>query len=270
MEGEKYRCQGCGSEIPSSMINFKTRSAKCPWCGLDVVFPKKHSTASPNARYAIEEAYSLFMSDSFDSSLKCAEHALTMVNNSIIATFIIYYYKSYVDNNKNSKLISDFFLSKLEDIEFEIEEEEMFKNMLCKKANKVEHFEAQILKKFSEYDDEKELGEFVERFSPALILNRKTFDWLTPSMIETYKTITNRTSIPKTWYALYTSIIKNPDSPVSNNQFYLKTKTNRIYNDCLLPIGEIFNLINDKTNKDKFYNAFLKVKSIFDSKMNNI
>ncbi len=269
MEGEKYRCQGCGSEIPSSMINFKTRSAKCPWCGLDVTFPKKHSTASPNAQYAIEEAYNLFMAGSFDSSLKCAEHALTMVNNSVIASFIIDYYKSFVATTKNSKIIEEFFLNRLENIEFEVEEEEMFKNILCKKAFKVEKFEEQVLKKFSEYDDTKELGEFVERFSPSLILKRENFDWLTHSMVDIYKNVTRRVAIPKTWYALYISVVKNPDSPLQNGTFFLKTKTNRIYNDCVVPIGEIFDLITDEVNKVKYSKAYIKVKTVYESKMKN-
>lgn len=269
MEGEKYRCQGCGSEIPSNLINFKTRHATCPWCGLEVVFPKRHSTASPNAQIAIEEAYNLFMSDNFDSSLKCAEHALTMVNTSAVATFIIDYYKSFVAFNKNTKSIESFFLNKLPNFDFEIEEEEMLKNMLYRKALKVGVYEEQILEKFEEYDDSKELSEFVENFSPILIGKRENFNWLTSNMIEVYKKITRKTSIPKTWYALYSSLVKNPESPLQNDSFYLKTKTNRIYIECILPIGEILNLIEDSNYKEKFSKGYLKIKTVYELKMKN-
>lgn len=269
MEGEKYRCQGCGSEIPSNLINFKTRHATCPWCGLEIVFPKRHSTASPNAQIAIEEAYNLFMIDNFDSSLKCAEHALTMVNTSIVATFIVDYYKSFVASIKNTKSIDLFFKTKLQDFEFEIEEEEMFKNMLYKKALKVSIYEEEILAKFEEYDDPKELQEFVEKFSPILISKREDFNWLTEHMVDVYKRITKRVPIPKTWYALYSSAVKNPESPLQNGLFYLKTKTDRIYKDCIIPIGEILDLIKEENYKEKFSKGYLKIKTVYENKMKN-
>ena len=270
MEGEKYRCQGCGSEIPSNLINFRTRHATCPWCGLEVVFPKRHSSASPNAQIAIEEAYNLFMNDNFDSSLKCAEHALAMVNTSVVAAFIVDYYKSFVAINKNSKSIESFFINKLPEYEFEIEEEEMLKNMLCKKALKVSLYEENILTKFNEYDDTKELSEFVEKFSPILITKREDFNWLTENMINVYKSITKKTSIPKTWYALYSSAVKNHESPLQNGLFYLKTKTQRIYSECIVPIGEILDLIKEEDYKEKFSKGYLKIKKVYELKMNNL
>lgn len=270
MEGEKYRCQGCGSEIPSNLIDFKTRHATCPWCGLEVIFPKRHSTASPNAQIAIEEAYSLFMNDNFDSSLKCAEHVLTMVNTSVVATFIVDYYKSFVAQIKNTKSIESFFLNKLQDFEFEIEEEEMFKNMLYKKALRVSDYEEQILSKFEEYDDPNELSEFVENFSPLLIAKRENFNWLSENMIEVYKKITKKVSIPKTWYALYSSAVKNPESPLQNGFFYLKTKTNRIYESYIIPIGEILDLIKDANYKEKFLKGYLKIKTVYENRMKNL
>lgn len=267
MEGEKYHCQGCGSEIPASLINFKTRRAKCPWCGLDVVFPKRHSTASPNAQIALNEAMKLFLEGNYESSKSCAESALSMTNNNAAALFIVNYYKAYIAEIKNSHAMDVFFKEKLPDAEFEIEEEEMFKRLLLKTILNIGQYEEQILSKFAEYDDPNELSEFVEAFSPCLILSRSTIDWFTPNMAETYKEISKRTSIPKTWYSLYSSLIKNPDSPFVNNTFYLKTKAQRIYREFILPVGDIFSCIKDENNKQKFNNAYMKVKIAYESKM---
>lgn len=268
MEGEKYRCQGCGSEIPASLIDFKTRHAKCPWCGLDVVFPKRHSTASPNAQIALEEAMHLFLEGSYESAKNCAENVLTMTNNAA-ALFIVDYYKAFLAEVKSSQTIESFFKTKLPDAEFEIEEEDMFKKLLRKTIINSGDYEEEILAKFSDYDDPKELGEFVENFSPYLITSRVCIDWFTPRMAEIYKKITKRVAIPKTWYALYSAIAKNPDSPLSSDSFFLKTKSARIYNQFVVPVGEIFGLITDEALKAKFSKAYTKLKIAYENGMKN-
>lgn len=268
MEGETYKCQGCGSQIPASNIDFRTRSATCPWCGLKVIFPKKHSTASPNAQIALDEAMELFLMGNFDSAKKCAESVLSMVNRNAAASFIIDYYFAFIAPTKKSSVMLDFFKNELEDAEFDIEEEEMFKKLLLKTISHIGEYEEQILKKFSEYDSPKELADFVEVFSPLLILKRTSFNWLNKEMVEIYKAISRKVAIPKTWYALYSSILKNSESPFVGNNWYLKTKTERIYNEVVIPIGEIFSLISDETLKIKFSNAYTKAKMAYEKKMN--
>ena len=86
-------------------------------------------------------------------------------------------------------------------------------------------------------------------------------------MVETYKAVSQKCSIPNTWLALYNAMLKNPDSPLSNDSFYLKTKAERIYENFILKIGEIFESINDEANKQKFTGAFAKVQKVYQAKL---
>lgn len=87
-------------------------------------------------------------------------------------------------------------------------------------------------------------------------------------MAEVYLAITRRTAIPKTWYALYASIKKNPDSPLKTGQFFLKTKCKRIYEEYVLPIGKILDSIQDDALRNKFHQAYESTRSTYEKAMN--
>ena len=119
-----------------------------------------------------------------------------------------------------------------------------------------------------EYDDLEELQEFVENFCPFSILNHKTIDWFDAEMVEIYKELSKKLMIPKTWYALYKAIQKNPDSPMIGDRFYLKTKATRVFEQFVLPIGEIFKCIGEPVNRVKFTKGFQQLHDLFKSKLN--
>ncbi len=266
MEGDKYLCPSCGMPIPASIIDFKTRRAHCDFCGQDVIFPKRTSTASPNAVIALNQARDFFLNGDFKSAVTCAQTAVEMVPNHVAALYIIAYYKAFNADVKNRTSLDKLFNEILPEAEFEAEEEEIFKQLLLKTILHSITYEEQILDKFNAFDDDNELGEFVEQFCPFSISKRVNMDWLTPKLANVYKEISKKTSIPKTCYALYLSLTKNPDSPFVGG-FFLRTKTARYYNEYLLPIGEVFNNISDQAVKTKFVSVYNKVKQQCEEKM---
>ncbi len=267
MEGEKHICPNCGMPVEASAINFKTRRAFCPWCQKNVIFPKRNSTASPNAVSALNEAYNFFLEKNFESAKNCAETVVSMVPNNVAALYILAYYKAFSAPIKNRSSLDKLFNETLPDAEFEIEEEEMFKELLLKTILHSGEYEEQIIGKFIEYDDENELCDFVEKFCPFIIARQVNTEWFTQNMVKCLKECSAITNIPKTWYALYVSISKSPDSPILKNTFYLKTKSSRFYSEYILPIGEIFAQIKDETLKKKFVSAYNKVKMEFEQKL---
>ncbi|MGN0804694.1 MAG: hypothetical protein ACI4MS_04855 [Candidatus Coproplasma sp.] len=269
MEAETYHCPYCGVSIDATAINFKTRRASCKFCGMDVVFPKRTSTASPSATLALSEATKFFLEKNFSSAKSCAERVVSMVPANAPALYIIAYYNAYVADIKNRDSMERLFNETLDESALEVEEEECFKQLLLKTVFHAWDYEEQIMQKFCEYDDNKELGEFVEAFSPIAISKRTNTNWLTPKLAGLYAEIAKKTNIPKTCFALLTSISKNPQSPLSTGEFFLKTKTTNFYNNYLLPIGTIINSMGDPALRAKFAGAFNKVKADFESKMKN-
>ena len=256
MEANEFICSHCGTSLTSANVDMKTRRGICPMCGCEVNFAKKHSTASPNAVLALEEGLRLFLSGNFESARTCAETAISMTEKNVAALFIVSYYKAYRAPVKNTKSLYDMFNNILPDAEFEIEEEEMFKQCVLKTIGNTVEFEEQLLAKFNDFDDPDELGQFVESFCPYAINTRQSYRWLTPRMISIYLEITKKVNIPKTWYSLYTALLKNPESPFTVNTFFQIEKTNRIQRDVVEPMGQIFNAIKDEALKAKFVSAY--------------
>ncbi len=267
MEGEKFLCPGCGIQVQADQINLKTRRAHCDFCGQEIVFPKRTSTASPSAVIALNQARDFFLNGDFKSAVSCAQTAVEMVPNHVAALYIIAYYKAFAADVKNRTSLDKVFNEILPDAEFEIEEEEIFKQLLLKTIGHSMAYEEQILDKFVSFDDDAEIGEFAEQFCPYTIAKRDHIDWFTPKLAGIYIQMSKKSSIPKTCYALYLSLTKNPDSPFVSNTFYLATKTKRYYDDYMLPIGEVFNNIGDQAVKAKFVSVYNKAKELCEQKM---
>lgn len=267
MEAEQYKCSGCGGPIDASLINFKTRRAKCIWCGKEIIFPKKNSTASPNAVIALEEGVKFFLEKNFESAKTCAETVVSMVPQNLPALFILAYYNAFISTIKSRKSWETLFTEKLQDATMEIEEEEVFKTLLLKTILYSCEYEEEIICKFIEFDDIEEATQFIEQFCPITISKRNNVEWFTTKYKDALCRVTTQTNIPKTWFSLLSSISKNPDSPLMTGEFYLKTKSMNFYKEYLLPIGEILNQIKEEDLKKKFVSAYEKIKLYFESKL---
>lgn len=260
IEANLYVCPHCGSAFDNTRLDLKTRRGICAMCGSEVVFPKRHLVASPSAQLALDEGKRLFLNANYEDAVASARTAISMSKDNVAALYIVNFYKAFHASVNNRTGLDDFFNSIFPNAEMEIEEEDMLKECLRKTVSYSMDYEEQILSKFLEYDDPNELGQFVENFCPLSILAKQSYGWLTPKMLNLYLEITKKVDVPKTWYALYSSLTKNPESPFIGNRFYLKTKNERLLREIIEPIGNIFQAIKDPTLKAKFvsaYNAYL-------------
>ena len=267
MNSESFQCPYCGVSVSADKINFKTRRAHCDFCGQDIVFAKRNSTASPSAINALNQAKEFFMNGNYKSAVSCAQTATEMVPNHAAALYIIAYYQAFSADVKSRTSLENLFRNVLPDAEFEQEEEDLFKELLLKTIAHSIDYEEQILTKFMEYDDPGELGAFVEKFSPFAISKRIDIDWFNSHMRTVYEQISASASIPKTWYALYLSLSKNPISPLSDGSFYLKTRATKFYNEYLIPVGVIYDKIRDEALSQKFRGAYRALKAQYEDKM---
>lgn len=268
-EGELFVCPHCGMSVDVANINMKTRRGSCDWCGHEIIFPKKHVAGGVDMVTALEEGYRLFAEGNFESAKSTGERVIAQSRNNVTALYLVSYHKAFSAEVKSSKVYENIFTQVLPEAEFEIEDEDIFKKLLIKTVRHSMEYDTYILKKFLEYDDPKELGDFVEQFCPVALTLRQNLEFFTPEVAEVYKEITRRWPIPKTWYALYTLLTKNPDSPIVSKQFYLKTKSQRIYDNVVLPIGEIFAEIKDPALQAKFVGGYQKVKAAFEAGLKN-
>ena len=268
MEGEKHLCPCCGQPVPANRIDFKTRRADCEWCGQAIIFPKKSSTASPNAIHALDEATKFFLQKNFDSAKREAETVMSMVSSNVPALYIIAYYNAFIAPVKNRHSLDQLFKETIFEVPFEIEEEEAFKDLILKTILHTCDYHEEIIKRFIEYDTPKEAAEFIEQFSPYVIAKSNNTEWFTEGTREAFKELSKKAVLPKTWYSLLVSISKNPQSPLLTGAFYLKTKSTNFYNNYVLPIGEILKCIQNEEIRNKFLPVYTKMCAEYQQKLN--
>lgn len=262
-----YSCPSCSADFDMENVDLKKRIGYCIYCRGWRPIPKKHSNNSAELDASLNEAVELFKSGNFASSRRCAETVIALSKKNAVANYIISFCDAFTESFKDTKKYNDYFLRQFPEFLMEVEEEELLKQLLIATRSRSCEFECEILKKLCEYDDPGELAAFVEKFCPASIAKRTDISWMNDDMVQTYKDISQKSVIPQTWLALYNSMLKNPDSPLSNDSFHLKTKAERVYNEFILKVGEIFDGIGDEANKQKFTGAFAKVQKVYQAKM---
>ncbi len=267
---EEYRCPNCGMPYEPEHLDLKRRTGYCVWCRKSAVFPKRHSQAvgNVNVPVALFQAVEFFKAGQNDNAVHLANEIVGVSEKNATALFIIAYNDAFrTAGTKNSAKLDDFFHKILPEVELEIEEEETLKNLFLYTISRLSDYECAILKKFSDYDDAKELCAFVEQFSPPLINARGDFHWFTAEMASVYAQIAHQGMIPRTTLSLLTAIRKNPESPLANGTFYQKARTERIYNDFVVKLGDIIDQIHDPDLKAKFVGAYSQVKKAYEDGM---
>ena len=233
MEIDALVCPCCG--MGGGVHDRKKRTYSCEWCGTTSVIAKSHSTVSGNAKANLDEAVKLFLSGNFESAKSMAEMVAAQESNNFTSLFIIEFYHAYIDDVKDSAAMTRVFKGRLP------------------------------VQKILDYDDPKEAAEFMEKFSPACVQLRRNLNWFTPQLANIYQQLAAKAYTPKFWMSLYYTMTKNPESPLVANDFHLKTKATRIYNDVIIPIGKIYDNIGNPEMRVKFQAGFKQVKAKFDA-----
>ena len=78
-----------------------------------------------------------------------------------------------------------------------------------------------------------------------------------------YKELAEHCGVPKTCFALLKSISENPDSPISNNSFFLKAKAKYFYDNYVEVIGGIIRSMAESEFKQKFIAAYAQKQNSF-------
>ncbi len=252
MDGTVFRCPGCGEPVD---IDFKTRKGHCDFCGNVVTFPRSAFNNNEKVKNELKYCMRCFEEKRYVDAKEHAENILATAYDNAPALYARTYYEAFSAVNKNSARVGEFF-STIEDLALENEEVELLVKMFLSTVYRLKDNEEDVLHFATSYLSGAELCSFVDAFSPMLIVKRDSIDFFTPALSELYAEIAGQCSIPKTCYALLQAIMQNPDSPYPESRFFLKTKTQRFYNDFVLPVGEIIQKMDSQELSSKFYNVY--------------
>lgn len=252
MDASVFYCPGCGQPVD---VDFKTRKGLCEWCGNVVTFPRKTFNSDEKVKNELMICVRCFDEKRFGDAKVHAENVLAVAIDNAPALYARAYYEAFCATNKNTDRVLEFF-KQMQAIDVDGEEVEFLKKMFLSAVYKFDMFEEAVLGWALTNLSKSDLCAFADSISPLLIQRRSSIGFFTPELAEIYKALSKECSIPKTCYALLQAITTNPDSPYPSNRFFLKTKTQRFYNDFVLPIGEIIKNMKSQELQEKFYRVY--------------
>lgn len=265
MEGETYNCPSCGAPVPAGYIDFKSRRATCPFCGNAIVFRRKTINSSGGVSHNVELAIREFMQGNMVSSRRHAEDVLSVAVDNLPSLFIVAYIEGFVNATRTRIHLDRLFYETVPSVEADDEEISMWLPMLQKSVTHLGDYEGPILTLVKNMCPPKEAAEFMDGFSPYLLVRRSSTVFFTNEVKNGYLDITKKGMAPKTWFALLSSLEKNPDSPIPGATYYLTTKTKLFHDEYLLPVGEILSAIPEETLRRKFLAVYAKTKAVIES-----
>ena len=267
MEGSAYKCPNCSASIPAKYIDFKAREGFCPFCESQVSFRRSTFNQADNVLNNINNAVRFFIDKNMQTAYHYAEEVLSVAVDNLAALFIMAYYHAYSAPVKKFDYLNRLFNEQIGEIEVDAMECESFKKLVLAVRMNLGEFEDKILSLVLETQTPKDVQLFTEDFSPYLINSRLGMRDFTPELFSVYEKITEQVDVPKTWYALYMGIRKNPDSPFNGNMFHLEKKVQNFYNIYVLNVGKVFDKIQTVPLKTKFLGAYKQDKALMESKM---
>lgn len=257
--GSALSCPGCGSTNVN--LDSSIRKLICYQCGGEHYYSRSQLNANNKVAFSRENAIKFFAEGKMDNARHYALEILSISKDNAPALYIIAYYDEFVV--KRAGALKDFFYQ-IDNIPLEYDEIQELRQLILSCAVNLLDFEADILRMITSNQkspaDSAKLCEFIDLLCPYFIKKRSSIEFFHSNLIEMYKDLAQFCSIPKTCFALLKAIDENPDSPYSNNSFYLTSKAHYFYQHFLLPTGEIINAIASNEMKQKLLPYYLKRK----------
>ncbi|MDO4753570.1 MAG: hypothetical protein Q4A41_01075 [Bacillota bacterium] len=271
MLGNGIVCRGCGS--PNVKYDSARRFIVCSQCGREEVFTRATMNANAEVVLGKENALKFFKSGKYEDAFHYARGVLNLLEDSAPALFIMSFYEEFVALKMG--YMARFFES-IADVPLLFDELEELRDLILCVASKMLEFEKEIIslvtKNMQGEEDKEILLKFLDELLPYFIKKRGSADFFSKELVEMYNELAGYCGIPRTCFALLSSIESNPDSPYFSKAFYLKDKTRYFYMNYVMPIGEIIEAMNEEFSaefKSKFLAVYRKKKCKFENDMND-
>jgi hypothetical protein len=249
------QCSGCGST--NVQFDAKRRMLICNQCGKEEYYSRSTLNANSKVVYGRQNAIRFFSEGKMEDAHHYAMEVLDISMDNAPAMYIIAYYDEFTIRKPDA--MKKFF-SQIMDVALEYDEVRDLKELLLASAYNLNDFEEDVIQlmalNMQSEEDASELCGFIDTICPYLISKRTSSGYLTEELSGMYQELAAHCGIPKTCFALVKSIETNPDSPYTDNSFYLKAKSQYFYENYIVRIKNIILAIRDVSLRDKFMTAY--------------
>ncbi len=258
------KCNGCGSS--NVTFDSKRRVLICNQCGKEEYYSRATLNASGKVLLSKDNAINFFAEGKFENAQHYALEVLNISQDNAPALFIMSYYDEIV--MRKSGAISRFF-DTVNDIALEGSEVEELQKLFIAAAYNMTDYEESIIKlmalNMQSEEDAQQLCGFIDKLCPYILMKRPSINFFTPSLCEMYGDLAEHCDIPKTCFALIKLIKQNPDSPYSDNSFYLQARSRYFYDNFILLVGGIIKKMKSQDLREKFISSYEKIKREYET-----
>lgn len=267
MEMEGLKCNGCGSS--NVVFDPQRRILVCHQCGKEEYYSRATLNSNGKVVFSKQNAMNFFMEGKIDKAQHYALDILNISKDNAPALYMIAYNDEFVLHRDGA--IKRFFVQ-IEEVPLEYDEVRDLIKLFRASVNNLADYEFMLLtllaKNMQSNEDIPELSELIEQICPLYISHRPSSNYLTKENAEIYKELAEHCDIPKTCFALLKSIQTNPDSPYSNNSFYLKSRSQYFYDHYVVLIGDVIESMKNSEFKTKFLISYQKINEQYIQKLN--
>ena len=262
MEGAGLQCHGCGST--NVVFDSKRRILKCNQCGKEEYYSRATLNSTGKVVFGKQNAMSFFNDGKYDEARHYALEVLDISMDNAPALYILSYVDEFV-SGKSGEM--QRFFNQMKDIALEYDEVKDLRELIWASAYRLMDYEKDIIQlitaNMQAREDLPELTAFLDKICPYFISKRSSADYLDAELADMYKELAEHCGVPKTCFALLKSISENPDSPISNNSFFLKAKAKYFYDNYVEVIGGIIRSMAESEFKQKFVAAYAQKQNSF-------
>ena len=260
------QCHGCGST--NVVFDSKRRILKCNQCGKEEYYSRATLNANGKVVFGKQNAMNFFTDGKYDESRHYAMEVLDISMDNAPALYILSYVDEFVSGRSGA--MKDFF-KQIKEVPLEYDEVKDLRALIWASAYRLMDYEKDIIElialNMQSGEDLPELTAFIDKICPYFISKRASAEYLDKELADMYEELAGHCGIPKTCFALLKSISENPDSPVSNNSFFLKAKAKYFYDNYVLVVGKILQAMRESEFKQKFLGAYAQKQNQFLEKL---
>lgn len=257
MDMEGMKCHGCGST--NVVFDPKQRILICNQCGKKEYYSRASLNANGKVVFSRRNAIRFFTEGKLEDARHYAMEVLNISMDNAPAMYILAYYDEFTARRSDSM---KRFFKQIKDVALEYDEVADIRGLLLSSAYNLSDYEEDVIQlvaaNMQSEEDAESLCQFIDSLCPYLISKRTSASFLTPTLVEMYQELAEHCTIPKTCFALLKAMDTNPDSPYTDNSFYLKAKVQYFYEHYVADIGTIISRMRDEEFKKKFLGVYQK------------
>jgi len=214
----------------------------------------------------IEGAYQQFCQHDFATACTTAEKVLGTHPAHVPSNYILAFYYTFVQNTHNRGAVKNFF-DRYGNARLDAADAAKMRNFFLISGSRLMPYEQTAVRMILNSEDaEAEKGKFADEFCSRLVPIRKDIYFMAENK-EMYCDLARRYTAQKLCLALLSATRTNPESPVKENCFYLKTMAKNFREQYFVPLCDILSCMQNETVRNKFLAVYKKELENYDAKM---